>query len=132
MARATATVTRAATRIAGQNGNTIEFANGELPDVQADPALLRAVRLVLTVLTISGVALLTLGSLGLTPTMRVAFESLLGVTLVAFALIVPMTLLTTPYGVRLAHAMNPAPLKRAFAVFLVLVAANMIRKVLGW
>jgi uncharacterized membrane protein YfcA len=54
------------------------------------------------------------------------------VNLVAFAIIVPMTLLTTPFGVRLAHAMNPAPLKRAFAIFLVLVAANMIRKVLGW
>ena len=54
------------------------------------------------------------------------------VNLVAFAIIIPMTLLTTPLGVRLAHAMNPAPLKRAFAIFLVLVAANMIRKVLGW
>lgn len=54
------------------------------------------------------------------------------VNLVAFAIIIPMTLLTTPWGVRLAHAMNPAPLKRAFAIFLVLVAANMIRKVLGW
>ena len=35
-------------------------------------------------------------------------------------------------GVRLAHAMNPKPLKRAFAVFLTLVALNMLRKVLGW
>jgi uncharacterized membrane protein YfcA len=54
------------------------------------------------------------------------------VNLAAFAIIIPMTLITTPWGVRLAHAMNPAPLKRAFAIFLVLVAANMIRKVLGW
>jgi uncharacterized membrane protein YfcA len=54
------------------------------------------------------------------------------VSLPAFAIIIPMTLMTTPLGVRLAHAMNPAPLKRAFAIFLVLVAANMIRKVLGW
>ena len=54
------------------------------------------------------------------------------VNLVAFAIIIPMTLLTTPFGVRLAHAMNPAPLKRAFAIFLVLVAATRIRKVLGW
>jgi hypothetical protein len=46
-----------------------------------DPALLRAVRLVLTVLTISGIALLTLGSLGLTTNARAAFDSLLGVTL---------------------------------------------------
>jgi uncharacterized membrane protein YfcA len=54
------------------------------------------------------------------------------VNLPAFAIIIPMTLLTTPYGVRLAHAMDPKPLKRAFAIFITLVAANMLRKVLGW
>jgi uncharacterized protein len=54
------------------------------------------------------------------------------VNLVVFAIIIPMTLLTTPFGVRLAHAMNPAPLKRAFAIFLTLVALNMLRKVAGW
>jgi uncharacterized membrane protein YfcA len=31
--------------------------------------------------------------------------------------------------VRLAHAMDPKPLKRVFAVFLVIVALNMLRKV---
>jgi uncharacterized membrane protein YfcA len=50
----------------------------------------------------------------------------------AFLLVIGTTLLTTPLGVRLAHAMNPRPLKRAFAVFLTLVALNMLRKVLGW
>ncbi len=54
------------------------------------------------------------------------------VNLPAFALVIPMTLLTTPYGVRLAHAMNPAPLKRAFAGFIILVGANMLRKAAGW
>ena len=54
------------------------------------------------------------------------------VNLPAFAVIIPMTLLTTPLGVRLAHAMDPAPLKRAFAVFITLVALNMLRKVAGW
>lgn len=54
------------------------------------------------------------------------------VNLVAFALIISMTLLTTPLGVRLAHMMDPAPLKRTFAVFLILVALNMIRRSLGW
>lgn len=54
------------------------------------------------------------------------------VNLPAFAVIIPMTLLTTPYGVRLAHAMNPKPLKRVFAIFITLVAANMLRKVAGW
>ena len=54
------------------------------------------------------------------------------VSLPAFAVIIPMTLLTTPYGVRLAHAMNPKPLKRAFAIFITVVGANMLRKALGW
>ncbi|MEQ6202708.1 sulfite exporter TauE/SafE family protein [Sulfitobacter sp. HNIBRBA2951] len=52
------------------------------------------------------------------------------VNLVAFVLVIAMTLITTPYGARLAHAMDPKPLKRAFGVFLVLVALNMLRKAL--
>ncbi|RVT81569.1 sulfite exporter TauE/SafE family protein [Rhodobacteraceae bacterium CCMM004] len=52
------------------------------------------------------------------------------VNLPAFAVIVAMTLITTPYGVRLAHSMDAAPLKRVFAVFLGLVALNMLRKAL--
>ncbi len=47
----------------------------------ADPALLRAVRLVLAALAIGGVALVTLGSLGLIPAMRSAIESLMDATL---------------------------------------------------
>ena len=54
------------------------------------------------------------------------------VNLVAFGIIIAMTLITTPWGVKLAHAMDPKPLKRVFAVFLVLVALNMLRKALGW
>ncbi|MBC7675764.1 MAG: sulfite exporter TauE/SafE family protein [Rhodoferax sp.] len=50
----------------------------------------------------------------------------------AFLLVVGTTYLATPWGVKLAHSMNPKPLKRAFAVFLVLVALNMLRKVAGW
>jgi small-conductance mechanosensitive channel len=46
-----------------------------------DPALLRAVRLALTVFAIGGVALVALGSLGLVPTLRSAIESLMGATL---------------------------------------------------
>lgn len=52
------------------------------------------------------------------------------VNLPAFLVVIGTTLLTTPYGVRLAHSMNPKPLKRAFAVFLTLVALNMLRKVI--
>jgi uncharacterized protein len=54
------------------------------------------------------------------------------VSLPAFLVVIGTTLVTTPWGVRLAHAMNPKPLKRAFAIFLVLVALNMLRKVAGW
>ncbi len=54
------------------------------------------------------------------------------VNLPAFAVIVATTYLTTPLGVRLAHAMDPKPLKRVFAVFIMLMAANMLRKALGY
>jgi uncharacterized membrane protein YfcA len=54
------------------------------------------------------------------------------INLPAFLVVIGTTLMTTPLGVRLAHAMNPKPLKRAFAIFLTLVALNMLRKVLGW
>jgi len=53
------------------------------------------------------------------------------VNLAAFAVIVTMTLMTAPLGVRLAHAMDAKPLKRVFAVFLVLVALNMLRRAFG-
>jgi uncharacterized protein len=46
----------------------------------------------------------------------------------AFGIVIAMTLLTAPLGVKLAHAMNPVPLKRVFAGFLVLVALNMLRR----
>jgi len=54
------------------------------------------------------------------------------VNLPAFALIVAMTIITAPWGARLAHAMDPKPLRRVFAVFLILVALDMSRKALGW
>ncbi len=52
------------------------------------------------------------------------------INLPAFLIVIFSTLLTTPWGVALAHKMNPKPLKRAFAVFLTLVALNMLRKVI--
>ncbi len=53
------------------------------------------------------------------------------VNLPAFAAIIALSWFTTPLGVRLAHALNPVPLRRAFAVFLALVALNMLRKAAG-
>lgn len=54
------------------------------------------------------------------------------VNLIAFGIVVTMTMITAPLGVKLAHAMDPKPLKRVFALFLFLVALNMMRKSLGW
>lgn len=46
----------------------------------------------------------------------------------AFAILVPMTVLCAPYGVKLAHSMNPRPLKLLFAFFLFITALNMLRR----
>ncbi|PIE13966.1 MAG: hypothetical protein CSA68_11135 [Rhodobacterales bacterium] len=54
------------------------------------------------------------------------------VNLPAFVVTISMTLITAPYGVKLAHRMDPKPLKRLFALFLMLVALNMLRKAAGW
>lgn len=54
------------------------------------------------------------------------------VNLIAFVVIVAMTMITTPWGVKLAHAMDPKPLKRFFAVFIMIMAVNMLRKALGY
>ncbi|MDO5756195.1 MAG: sulfite exporter TauE/SafE family protein [Rhodobacterales bacterium] len=53
------------------------------------------------------------------------------VNLPAFGITIAMTLLTAPLGVWLAHRMDPKPLKRIFGVFLVMIALNMLRKVIG-
>jgi uncharacterized membrane protein YfcA len=50
------------------------------------------------------------------------------VNLPAFAIVIAMTLLTAPLGVRLAHATDPKRLKRIFGVFLLVVGLNMLRK----
>ena len=46
----------------------------------------------------------------------------------AFAIIVPMTVLCAPYGVKMAHSLNPKPLKLLFAFFLFVTALNMLRR----
>ena len=53
------------------------------------------------------------------------------VNLPAFALVIAMTLVTTPWGVELAHRLNPTPLQRVFAAFLFVVALNMGAEALG-
>ena len=52
------------------------------------------------------------------------------VNLPAFAIVICATLLTAPFGASLAHRMDPTPLRRVFALFLLLVALNMLRRAL--
>ena len=54
------------------------------------------------------------------------------VNIPTFLVVIAMTLMTAPLGVKIAHAMDPKPLKRVFAVFLIVVALNMLRKAMGW
>jgi len=60
------------------------------------------------------------GTEGLPP-FSIGYVSLLG-----FALIVPMTILAAPWGAKLAHALPVIWLKRAFAVFLALTGMRML------
>ncbi|PQO22427.1 hypothetical protein C2I36_13115 [Rhodobacteraceae bacterium WD3A24] len=68
---------------------------------------------------------------GIDPAFRPPF-TVGAVNLAAFAVVIAMTLITAPLGVRLAHWMDPKPLKRVFAVFIMAVALNMLRKSLGF
>ncbi len=57
--------------------------------------------------------------------------SLGAVNLPAFLVVITMTMVTAPLGAKIAHALDPKPLKRVFGVFLTLVALNMLRSALG-
>lgn len=54
------------------------------------------------------------------------------VNLGAVALILPVSVLLAPLGARLAHALDPVWIKRAFAVFLCLTAARMLSTAAGF
>ncbi|WP_299144789.1 sulfite exporter TauE/SafE family protein [uncultured Tateyamaria sp.] len=69
-----------------------------------------------------------IGFMFVKPTMHMPPLTIGAVNLVAFGIVIAMTLITTPYGVRLAHKTDARPLKRAFGLFLTLVALNMLRK----
>ncbi|OWU84559.1 membrane protein [Oceanicola sp. 22II-s10i] len=69
-----------------------------------------------------------IGFLLYTPQGQIPPYSVGAVNLPAFFVVIAMTLITTPWGVKLAHATDPKPLRRTFAVFLLLVALNMLRK----
>jgi uncharacterized protein len=52
------------------------------------------------------------------------------VNLLAFALVVPMTVLCAPLGAKIAHSVNPLYLKRGFALFLLITSLKMLSKAL--
>lgn len=54
------------------------------------------------------------------------------VNIPSFLIVIAMTLFTAPLGAKLAHKMNPKPLKRVFAGFLMLVAGKMLLKTFGF
>ena len=56
--------------------------------------------------------------------------SLGAVNIPALLIAVSMTMITAPWGARLAHALPALVLRRIFAVFILIVAANMLRKAL--
>ncbi|MCC5794204.1 MAG: sulfite exporter TauE/SafE family protein [Chromatiales bacterium] len=53
------------------------------------------------------------------------------VNLAGVLVIIPASLLTVPFGVRLAHTLRQQTLRRAFAVFLGLTAARMLSDAIG-
>lgn len=59
------------------------------------------------------------------------FGSLGYVNLVGFALLIPATTLSAPWGAKIAHAINPVNLRRAFAVFLLLTSLRMFYSLIG-
>ena len=53
------------------------------------------------------------------------------VSLIGFALIVPLTTLAVPWGAKLAHALSQKALRNAFAIFLGLTSVKMLASSLG-
>ena len=82
--------------------------------------------LLISVPSVVGFFFVSLGSENLPP------FTIGAVNLVAFGIIIAMTLVTTPIGVALAHKLEAQRLKRYFAIFLVFVALNMLRKAAGY
>ncbi|MNL86605.1 Sulfite exporter TauE/SafE [compost metagenome] len=50
---------------------------------------------------------------------------------IAVALIIPITLLVAPLGVRAAHAMNRRQLETGFGIFMILIAARFLYSLYG-
>lgn len=92
--------------------------------IRAAVATASAFGLVISVPATLGFVLGGLGDPALPP-WSLGYVSLLG-----FALLVPTSMLATPWGVRLAHTIPPPLLRRAFAVFLALTSLRMFASLL--
>ena len=121
---------RRLTQIRGQVKKPLMFGDGETVghpgDEVADPPDTLGFGLLIAAPAVIGFLLTDLSPEDLPP------GTVGSVNLIAFAIIVSMTFLTAPLGARMAHALDGQRLKRIFAVFLLLVASNMVRKAAGW
>ena len=54
------------------------------------------------------------------------FGSIGYANMIGFALIVPATILSAPYGAKIAHTISTGGLRKAFALFLFLTSLRMI------
>jgi uncharacterized membrane protein YfcA len=54
------------------------------------------------------------------------------VSLIGFALIVPLTTLAVPWGAKLAHALSQKALRAAFAIFLGITSVRMLAETFGF
>jgi uncharacterized membrane protein YfcA len=84
-----------------------------------------AIGLVIGVPGALGFILAGLGEPNLPPG-NLGYANLIGV-----ALIIPMTMMTAPLGAKIAHTINPAMLRKAFAFFLLLTALRMGYSLIG-
>ncbi|MCW5730882.1 MAG: sulfite exporter TauE/SafE family protein [Alphaproteobacteria bacterium] len=82
------------------------------------------------IIGIPGTILFAAGGLGAGPALPA--WSIGYVNLVGFLAIVPMTIWLAPYGVKAAHALSRAMLRRAFALFLGVTAIKLYADLLGF
>lgn len=80
------------------------------------------------IISLTGTPGMMLGGLGFDgrPPFSIGFVNPL-----AFAVLMPATLLSVPLGVRLAHGLSQRMLERAFAVFLVITSLSIVIDLLG-
>jgi uncharacterized membrane protein YfcA len=94
-------------------------------DIRSAVSTASAFGLIIAVPATIGLVLAGLGMEGRPP------YSLGWVSLIGFGLIVPASIIATPWGVAMAHSISPLLLKRVFAGFLALTSARMAFSLFG-